>query len=602
MQQFYLAPDDEITSVVERLRSTDEHGIVLVVPKGVSLMQSIINVRLLKKKADELGKDLGLVTGDPVCKHLASQVGIKIYASIQDVPKSVPKNTKPTPVIKREPVEPIVIEGEGIGSIKVSHYKSGEEEAEEGQKEPAVAVNDEAEMPSSQVEISSEPSDEGKEFVPMNYPVAEVTDDEPIIEGSNVYLDKEPEERAGSRGEMNKVGVASPSFGLHRPPLKLPRWVKPVSIILIILILAGVVGAGLLLPTASIVIHVPSESVKKSVTIMVDSSATVLAEQTIGGVHHDASVDAQGSAAATGKKNIGNKAKGVITVSNSWSSESQMIAKNSGLISDKGLVFKALTDVTVPGASSSISNGQVVITAGRADLAVEADQPGDQYNVESSKYAIQGLSGDKASKITGVGKGSMTGGSTKELTVIADADILKAKDDAKAKAESSALAGLKSSVPADEIIIEKSINYVTELKDPDHKSGDQADTVLVNASSKASAISTKNSDVQNFVQIAFKDSVPEGKVLRIGTIDFTTWTTTAKSDGIYQIAKEIEGQLVARVNDAEVIKLVQAKSSSSAESLLKEKYAAGNVEIKKSPSWWPLLPVLGSKITVQVTE
>jgi len=594
MQQFYLAPDEEITSVIERLRASESSGVVLVVPKGVSLMQSIINVRLLKKKADEMGKDLGLVSNDPICKHLAGQVGLKIYNSIQEVPKSGgdAKPAAPIEVPKRES-KPVTetISGEGIGSIKVSHYRNEPTEDE-------ISVDDDVQ----------EPEDLG-EHEHTDVPVeanqaAEPTEEDPIIEGTNIYLENDrdgADDQRQTRHEATRVNVASPK-GLHRPPIKVPRWVKPVVALIIIIVLAGAVGAALLLPKATIVLHVPSEAVKSVVNVTADAKLTAASDQSIPAIAHDATADGQGTAKATGKKNVGNKAKGVITISNSWSSDAQVIAKGSGLVSDKGLVFRTLADTSVPGASSSISNGQVVVNPGKVDVAVEADQPGDQYNIDNARFTVQGFSGDKASKITGVSKGTASGGTNQVLTVVANADVTAAKADAKTKAEADALAALKQAIPQGEVLIDKSVAYTTEVKDPDKKSGDQSDAVNVTATSKAAAYSAKTSDVLQVITTSFKASVPENKELRLDAIDLSSWETTTKSEGVFALSHEVTGLMVAKIDTKSVAKLATIKQSSSLSSSLKDKYNANSVQVSINPGWWPLTPVLNSKISVEIAE
>ena len=57
-QTIYLESDEEITSVVDRLRKSEAKEIILVIPKGTALLQSIVNLKLLKKEAEKLKKHL----------------------------------------------------------------------------------------------------------------------------------------------------------------------------------------------------------------------------------------------------------------------------------------------------------------------------------------------------------------------------------------------------------------------------------------------------------------------------------------------------------------------------------------------------------------
>lgn len=619
MAQFYLAPDEEITSVIERLRSTEDSSVVLIIPKGASLLQSIVNVRLLKKKADDLHKVLGVVTNDSVSKHLAAQAGITLYQNIQDIPKGhapspasrfarledANKDNKEAP--KRE--ESI---NSAAGPIKVRHYnndqsKPEEQETEilEGETAPLEEVDQPIMPPDDEPlvidnEDGAEP--EKKDSLPADYhppiveeavPIEETEEPEDVIEGDTT-----------PQVTPTRVTVASPKTHLHRPPRVVPGWLKFFISLMVILLLAGSAFAAVVYPKATVTVHVPSETIKKTVSVLVDPTAKEVKDNAVPGIPHDASVDSSLTAQATGKKQVGDKAKGVITISNSWSSDNQALPKNTGLVSaDKGLIYRTLTDTTIPGATSSISNGQVVVNPGKVDVAVIADQPGEGYNLDPTKFTIQGFSGDKANKITGASSKAMSGGTTQELTVVAQSDIDGLKNDVTTKVNQDAISALKAAVvPTGEFLIEKSFKTTPTLKDPDHAVGDQADTINLSASSKAEGISVKNTDVEEVIKNIFKDAVPSNKVLNLSPIYLGNWEVASKDNGVYELKKEVEGQLVAKINQESVKSAIKAKRPSNAVEILKNDYGATSVDITSNIPKLPLLPVLTSHINVVIGE
>ncbi|RJO62091.1 hypothetical protein C4544_01160 [candidate division WS5 bacterium] len=90
----YLEIDEEITSVIDRLKKTSETEVHLVVPKEAALLQSIVNLKLLKKQADALGKEIQIITHDKVGRNLAEQVGIHSASKMGE---------KPEPIVREEP-------------------------------------------------------------------------------------------------------------------------------------------------------------------------------------------------------------------------------------------------------------------------------------------------------------------------------------------------------------------------------------------------------------------------------------------------------------------------------------------------------------------
>jgi hypothetical protein len=84
-QTFYIDVDEEITSTIERIHKAIAEEIVVVVPKGALLIQSIINLKLLKKEADSLGKEVIIVTQDKIGKLLVEKAGILAQQRLEDV-------------------------------------------------------------------------------------------------------------------------------------------------------------------------------------------------------------------------------------------------------------------------------------------------------------------------------------------------------------------------------------------------------------------------------------------------------------------------------------------------------------------------------------
>ncbi len=79
----YLEPDDEITSVVRRVRETDAPQVILVAPGRTRATSSAVALRLLAGVAAEDGRSLALVA-DPLGRTLAAEAGIPSFATVAD--------------------------------------------------------------------------------------------------------------------------------------------------------------------------------------------------------------------------------------------------------------------------------------------------------------------------------------------------------------------------------------------------------------------------------------------------------------------------------------------------------------------------------------
>ena len=82
-QLLYLEPDDEVTSVVRRLREADAGRVVLVASGRTKATTSAVALRLLAQVAADEGREIALVA-DPGARALAAEAGIAAFASVAD--------------------------------------------------------------------------------------------------------------------------------------------------------------------------------------------------------------------------------------------------------------------------------------------------------------------------------------------------------------------------------------------------------------------------------------------------------------------------------------------------------------------------------------
>ncbi len=95
-QILYLEPDDEITSVVRRLRQADASHVVLVAPARTKATSSAVALRLLSAVAAEEGRSVTLVA-DPLARTLAGEAGIPAFASVAEATAGASRPGSPAP-------------------------------------------------------------------------------------------------------------------------------------------------------------------------------------------------------------------------------------------------------------------------------------------------------------------------------------------------------------------------------------------------------------------------------------------------------------------------------------------------------------------------
>mgnify|MGYP005842540443 FL=1 len=80
----YIDIDEEITSIVDRVRKAAADEVIVVVPKKALLIQSLVNLKLLKKESDRRQKRLMIVTQDRVGKKLIEKAGILVQGKMDE--------------------------------------------------------------------------------------------------------------------------------------------------------------------------------------------------------------------------------------------------------------------------------------------------------------------------------------------------------------------------------------------------------------------------------------------------------------------------------------------------------------------------------------
>src|SRR5581483_4057997 len=86
-QTIYIGPEDDLTSVRERLERIQSRRVTLVIPAQTQL-RSHVAWKLLHARARELSKDVLIVSSDPQIRSVAQAVKFKVAHSLESSPIS----------------------------------------------------------------------------------------------------------------------------------------------------------------------------------------------------------------------------------------------------------------------------------------------------------------------------------------------------------------------------------------------------------------------------------------------------------------------------------------------------------------------------------
>lgn len=489
-QTFYIDNDEEIISVIGRLRKSSEVENTFVFPKRALVLQSIVNLRLFQREAQKMGKKITLVTQDEIGRMLAEKAGIPTETYSDDFSqKQNHLELSHTPQVPAtpagmpgpEPAKPAVVRSGNIGS---SDFFAGGQaaataaaplppEAPQGQKlrirdaspQRPPSLNSEryreslkpAEPPRPQPMVS--PS-----YAPMPAPPIPP---QPAYQPSPAAEPRENREDALKRFFMQDApgsGSAAPSRPptYQAPPAAPKKSPSPVvhqkahtafyifGIISVLSVLG--VMAYLFFPKVTVRITPLATTDTVDLHLVGISSGSVEAEDRVPVrfVERDMNVTVTEKASGTsGSSN--QKARGTIVIYNDFSKESQALVATTRFETADGKIFRLVDSVTVPGQTG---------TPGAIEASVIADQAGESYNIDPADFTIPGFKGSaKFDKFTAKSVKKMSGGGNagSELLTIAKADLEKAENSARAQAEEAFFAELKPTLTGTEAFLRESM-------------------------------------------------------------------------------------------------------------------------------------------------
>lgn len=438
----HLESDEEITSVIDKLTQTEDREVVLAAPIGAQLFSSLVNLKLLKREADNLGKNIVIITADELGRQLATRANLTVKENIEEMEFGQDSEIVPNIVLsglktlsQDKPEEKDILDAL-VEELDPAVRGSFEEPKPELAAKRMVDIISPAKR---RPKFSSRLFSKSKEFGPGKL-FKKITRS-PLKTETGTIVSKEPTVEFGPIQER------------ARPLLK-----RPYLLFIFIglsLVLAGLV-AYLILPQAKILISPKTETVNFELSVKGSKTISkidpVLNKIPVQLIRIEKTVEKDFE--ATGEKQLNEKAKGVITVYNEYSSSPQTLVATTRFLAENGKLFRTNKTVTVPGAK--VEEGKIVASV--IDIEVAADQPGEEYNIGPAKFTIPGLQGTaKYTGFYGQSRAPMTNGSKELVKVVSAKDLEKAEELLTEEAKASIQPALQEQMPSDLKLIEGAV-------------------------------------------------------------------------------------------------------------------------------------------------
>lgn len=520
----YIDVDDDITTIVGKIKSAKERIVALVPPKRIGVLQSAVTMRLLTRAAGDVDKRLVLITGDSALAGLAAAARIPVAKNLQ---------TKP--------------EVAEVPALKVD----GDDDIIDGRElvDPAPAAD--ADRPKSAPATSATPS----------------------------ASDKKP----ATPAKKNTPKV--PNFNLFRKKMLL---IGGGVLALLIFLIWAIWFA----PRATVVItaKTTSLSINNNVALKLEG-ATDTQSRVIKALYQEQKHDVSVDFTPTGKKRVGEKASGTMRLSRTSISSTPISVPAGTAFSAGDYTFVSTESATLSG--TSVGPGGLVQSG--ASVKVVATKIGDEYNLSERRYqsSIDGISAQGT---------NMSGGSSRDVTVVSSEDVAKASERLKEQKDTSAQAKLSSSFGSSAVVIKES--YAEQLRGmtPSVAVDNEANgPVTLKATRLASMFAVDKTELKKYLVGSVENELKGKKSQKIykDGVNDTKFSQFAESGGNYTVNLATKASVGPTIDETKVKDQAKGRSYGDIQSSLESIDGVEDVDTKFWPFWVHKVPNDTKRINVE---
>jgi len=401
MEKIKIEKNEELGSVLSKLGSSKETDVIFSIADGAIMLQSVINLKILKKRAEELGKSVTIERNREEIKPIFNKdLGVENNAN-----KGIPKKN--------------------IAIDEKKGTKGGFEKKESGLRDndrPVQIPNTVSHVKMFDIvkkvdapspKVSQGPAygkiEEKKIVVEKKYPEARGFIPQDAVRAQPARIER----------DISKTG---------KRKIRLPSIMSKIFYIFILVVVAtALISAAMTLPKVNIDIKLKSDLREYDLNLIVDDTADNIDADKgiIPAKKEEVNEEMSETYPSTGKKHIVSKASGKITIYNEYSSSDQKIVATTRFLSKDGHMFRVEENVTIPGFTRV--EGKDV--PGEVTVDVIADKAGEEYNIAATSFTIPGYQGGmKYSTIYARSSAAMSGGADREAIYFSESDYITAKE------------------------------------------------------------------------------------------------------------------------------------------------------------------------------
>ena len=574
----YIDVDDEITSIIDKVQNAQEGLVALVLPKRAAMLQSSVNMKLLKRASEKSKKNLVLITTEAGLLPLASSVGIYVAKNLQSKPE-IPKVA--------------------AASSAIDELVKADDEKPEGDFDPKAAAGM-AIGELGAVGLEDDKLPVKPELTPLAYKRAS-DEEEPVMLDNSDKTEEKTDDK--DKKEKKDKSLKVPNFERFR------TWLI-IGVVVIILLIIGFIFANKVLPKALVTISTKTTSVNSTLAMTLSPTTTALntSQLIVPANLQQSQQTASKQVATTGQKNEGQVATGKVTftavVNSSGGGTPSTIPSGIG-ISAGGLTFITQQATIFPNHFQSCGLNCYKYTA-TTNTNIVAQAGGTKYNNQStfsSSYQDQNNTGTVYSA-TANSSGTTSGGTDNNVQIVSQADITSATAAITMPVSSTIKSTLTAALKAAGFDpITSTYTAGTPATTNSANVGDAATTVTVTETITYTMFGVKDSNLNALITNSVDQQINTTKqTIQDTGLNQAAYTNFVQTSGGGTITMTTSSTVGPHLNIAALKAQIAGMKKGDLETTIEQNPGVTGVTVKYSPFWVSGTPKNISKITIVVKK
>jgi len=292
------------------------------------------------------------------------------------------------------------------------------------------------------------------------------------------------------------------------------------------------------------------------------------------------------------------RAEGIIRLYNNYSTTPQVLIERTRFISANGKLFRTPTRVVIPGKQRQAGRW----VPGTIDIKVIADQPGEEFNINSTAFSIPGFLGSaRFTAIYGESFQSMTGGKIEELVRVSEEDFKISENILSGKKRDVCLDILRNKISPEFYFLEEAMEVKVLEKTSNVETGTEVEGFNFSLKINCQVLTFKKIDIKNFAKNFIEQQISENKVIVPESLEIKKLVKKQNiNKGLLTFSLNLTADIYSDINHFYLQENLIGKSLDETQVYLRDLLEVDKIYVNFWPFWVKSVPRESNRILIEL--